>query len=66
MTSLKSQLALSASFGPTRSSVKQPATTAVEELGESQEKTLEASNWGLPRMILVQNSSRHRMGPVGE
>jgi HSF-type DNA-binding len=46
ISSLKSQLALSPSFGPTRGSAQQTATMAVEELGESQEKTLHASHFG--------------------
>jgi HSF-type DNA-binding len=43
ISSMKSQLALSPSFGQTGSSVKQPATTEAEGLGESPEKASDSS-----------------------
>jgi HSF-type DNA-binding len=49
ITSLRSQLGLSSSFGQNRGSIKQSATTVVDESAESQEKPLHLSCFGVDK-----------------
>jgi HSF-type DNA-binding len=49
ISSLRSQLGLSSSFGQNRGSIKQSATTVVDESAESQEKPLHPSCFGVAK-----------------